>query len=100
MRTLFEDLKRTGALNRPVDSAAKLVALLRKRNFKSGDHIDFYDEKVKEACGGAGGSGGSSGASGGSGGGVGGSGGLGGGGSLGAGGGGGTGPGAGHPFLV
>merc|ERR1712098_897876 len=40
-------------LNRPVDSAAKLVALLRKRNFKSGDHIDFYDEKVKEACGGS-----------------------------------------------
>ena len=53
VRALFEDLKRTGALNRPVDSAAKLVALLRKRNFKSGDHIDFYDEKVKEACGGS-----------------------------------------------
>ena len=71
MRTLFEDLKRTGALNRPIDSAAKLVALLRKRNFKSGDHIDFYDEKVKEACGGSGASGGSSGASGGGGGGSG-----------------------------
>jgi len=56
VRALFEDLKRTGALNRPVDSAAKLVALLRKRNFKSGDHIDFYDEKVKEACGGSSGS--------------------------------------------
>ena len=51
---MFEDLKRTGALLRPADSAAKLVALLRKRNFKSGDHVDFYDEKVKEACGGAG----------------------------------------------
>ena len=50
---MFEDLKRTGALLRPADSAAKLVALLRKRNFKSGDHVDFYDEKVKEACGGA-----------------------------------------------
>ena len=52
---MFEDLKRTGALLRPADSAAKLVALLRKRNFKSGDHVDFYDEKVKEACSGAGG---------------------------------------------
>merc|ERR1719283_658392 len=56
VRTLFEDLKRTGALNRPVDSASKLVALLRRRNFKSGDHIDFYDEKVKEAVGSGGGS--------------------------------------------
>jgi len=66
VRTLFEDLKRTGALNRPVDSAAKLVALLRKRNFKSGDHIDFYDEKVKEACGvGGGTTGGGSGTAGG-----------------------------------
>jgi len=55
VRTMFEDLKRTGALLRPADSAAKLVALLRKRNFKSGDHVDFYDEKVKEACSGAGG---------------------------------------------
>merc|ERR1719495_2768195 len=52
VRTMFEDLKRTGALLRPTDSASKLVALLRKRNFKSGDHVDFYDEKVKEACGG------------------------------------------------
>lgn len=51
VRTMFEDLKQTGALLRPADSAAKLVALLRKRNFKSGDHVDFYDEKVKEACG-------------------------------------------------
>lgn len=50
VRTMFEDLKRTGALLRPADSASKLVALLRKRNFKSGDHVDFYDEKVKEAC--------------------------------------------------
>ena len=48
-----------------------MVALLRKRNFKSGDHIDFYDEKVKEACGGSvtgasggGGSGGAGGSSG------------------------------------
>lgn len=51
VRTMFEDLKRTGALLKPADSASKLVALLRKRNFKSGDHIDFYDDKVKEACG-------------------------------------------------
>jgi len=65
VRTLFEDLKRTGALNRPSDSAAKLVALLRKRNFKSGDHIDFYDEKVKEACGNSDGSGNSGSSSGG-----------------------------------
>lgn len=53
VRTMFEDLKQTGALLRPSDSAAKLVALLRKRNFKSGDHVDFYDEKVKEACAGS-----------------------------------------------
>ena len=58
---MFEDLKRTGALLRPTDSASKLVALLRKRNFKSGDHVDFYDKKVEEACGGAGAAGGSTG---------------------------------------
>jgi len=51
VKQTFEDLKRTGALLRPVDSASKLIALLRKRNFKSGDHVDFYDETVKEACG-------------------------------------------------
>jgi sepiapterin reductase len=50
VRTMFEDLKRNGALLKPGDSASKLVALLRKRNFKSGDHVDYYDEKVKEAC--------------------------------------------------
>lgn len=50
VRTMFEDLKRTGALLKPADSASKLVALLRRRNFTSGDHIDFYDEKVAEAC--------------------------------------------------
>jgi hypothetical protein len=48
---MFEDLKRTGALLKPADSASKLVALLRRRNFKSGDHVDYYDEKVKEAGG-------------------------------------------------
>jgi len=53
VRTMFEDLKRTGALLKPADSASKLVALLRRRNFKSGDHIDFYDERVQEACSGA-----------------------------------------------
>jgi len=57
VRTMFEDLKRTGALLKPADSASKLVALLRRRNFKSGDHIDFYDEKVKEASGGGSGGG-------------------------------------------
>jgi len=51
VRTVFEDLKRTGALLKPAESASKLVALLRRRNFKSGDHIDFYDERVQEACG-------------------------------------------------
>jgi len=61
VRAMFEDLKRTGALLRPTDSASKLVALLRKRNFKSGDHVDFYDKKVEEACGGAGAAGGSTG---------------------------------------
>ena len=49
---MFEDLKRTGALLKPEDSAAAMVALLRKRNFQSGDHVDFYDDKVKEAVGG------------------------------------------------
>eukprot|EP00092_Neocalanus_flemingeri_P016515 GFUD01017869.1.p1 GENE.GFUD01017869.1~~GFUD01017869.1.p1 ORF type:complete len:295 (+),score=77.09 GFUD01017869.1:672-1556(+) len=64
VRTMFEDLKRTATLLRPTDSASKLVALLRKRNFKSGDHVDFYDDKVKEACGGeGGGAGGSAGGS-------------------------------------
>jgi len=56
VRTMFEDLKRTGALLKPSDSAGKLVALLRRRNFKSGDHVDYYDEKVKEAGEGGGGS--------------------------------------------
>jgi len=51
VRTMFEDLKRTGSLLKPAESASKLVALLRRRNFKSGDHIDFYDERVQEACG-------------------------------------------------
>merc|ERR1711974_225976 len=49
VRTMFEDLKRTGALLKPSDSAGKLVALLRRRNFKSGDHVDYYDEKVEAA---------------------------------------------------
>merc|ERR1712037_878801 len=53
---MIEDLKRTGALLKPSDSAGKLVALLRRRNFKSGDHVDYYDEKVKEAGEGGGGS--------------------------------------------
>jgi len=52
---MFEDLKRTRSLLNPSDSAQKLVALLRKRNFKSGDHVDYYDEKVKEAGGEGGG---------------------------------------------
>ena len=49
---MFEDLKRSGALLKPEESAAAMVALLRKRNFQSGDHVDFYDDKVKEATGG------------------------------------------------
>merc|ERR1711936_1371916 len=51
VRTMFEDLKRTGALLKPEDSALALVAVLRKRNFQSGDHVDFYEDKVKEAVG-------------------------------------------------
>jgi len=54
VRAMFEDLKRSGALLKPEESAAAMVALLRKRNFQSGDHVDFYDDKVKEATGGAG----------------------------------------------
>eukprot|EP00088_Acartia_fossae_P038597 TRINITY_DN40039_c0_g1_i1.p1 TRINITY_DN40039_c0_g1~~TRINITY_DN40039_c0_g1_i1.p1 ORF type:complete len:274 (+),score=7.15 TRINITY_DN40039_c0_g1_i1:226-1047(+) len=49
VRTMFEDLKRNGSLLRPTDSASVLVALLRKRNFKSGDHVDYYDDICKEA---------------------------------------------------
>ena len=48
---MFEDLKRSGALLKPEDSALALVAVLRKRNFQSGDHVDFYEDKVKEAVG-------------------------------------------------
>merc|ERR1719400_2192585 len=51
VRTMFEDLKRSGALLKPEDSALALVAVLRKRNFQSGDHVDFYEDKVKEAIG-------------------------------------------------
>jgi len=53
VRTMFEDLKRTGALLKPADSAGKLVGLLRRRNFKSGDHVDYYDDKCKEGGAGA-----------------------------------------------
>jgi len=49
VRATFEDLKRNGSLLRPSDSASILVALLRKRNFKSGDHVDYYDDVSKEA---------------------------------------------------
>ena len=51
VRTMFEDLKRNGSLLRPCDSAAVLIALLRKQNFKSGDHVDFYDDIAKDAGG-------------------------------------------------
>ena len=54
VRTMFEDLKRSGALLKPEDSALALVAVLRKRNFQSGDHVDFYEDKVKEAVGSSG----------------------------------------------
>lgn len=46
VRTMFEDLKKAGGLLKPADSATRLVALLRRRNFKSGDHVDYYDEKL------------------------------------------------------
>jgi len=49
VRTMFEGLKRNGDLLRPVDSAVILIALLKKRNFKSGDHVDYYDEVCKES---------------------------------------------------
>jgi len=49
VRTMFEDLKRNGSLLRPADSAGVLIALLRKQNFKSGDHVDYYDDVSKEA---------------------------------------------------
>ena len=40
---MFEDLKKAGGLLKPADSATRLVALLRRRNFKSGDHVDYYE---------------------------------------------------------
>jgi len=43
VRTMFEDLKKAGGLIKPANSAARLVALLRRRNFKSGDHVDYYE---------------------------------------------------------
>jgi len=46
---MFEDLRANGSLLRPADSAAILVMLLRKRTFKSGDHVDYYDVKAQEA---------------------------------------------------
>jgi len=49
VRTMFEDMKQNGRLLRPADSAATMVALLRKQNFKSGDHVDYYDDAAKEA---------------------------------------------------
>jgi hypothetical protein len=49
VRTMFEDLRANGSLLRPADSAAILVMLLRKRTFKSGDHVDYYDVKAQEA---------------------------------------------------
>ena len=41
-------MKQDGSLLQPADSAAALVALLRKQNFKSGDHVDYYDDAAKE----------------------------------------------------
>jgi len=49
VRTSFEQMKQDGSLLQPADSAAALVALLRKQNFKSGDHVDYYDDAAKEA---------------------------------------------------
>ena len=49
VRTMFEDLKRNGSLLRTADSASILVALLRKQNFKTGDHVDYYDDICKDA---------------------------------------------------
>jgi sepiapterin reductase len=49
VRTMFEDMKQNGRLLRPADSAATMVAVLRKQNFKSGDHVDYYDDAAKEA---------------------------------------------------
>ena len=46
---MFEDLKRNGSLLRTSDSASILVALLRKQNFKTGDHVDYYDDICKDA---------------------------------------------------
>jgi len=44
VRSMFHDMKQNGSLLKPSDSALKLIAILRRRSFKSGDHIDYYSD--------------------------------------------------------
>lgn len=32
----------------PMDSATRLVDILERRNFKSGDHIDYFDNPAEQ----------------------------------------------------
>lgn len=54
VRTIFEDLKRSGALLKPAKSAIKLIDLLRRRTFKSGGNKDYYDDMNMEGWSGEG----------------------------------------------
>jgi len=44
VRSMFQEMKQNGKLLKPSDSALKLISLLRRRSFKSGDHIDYYSD--------------------------------------------------------
>lgn len=44
IRSAFRDMQEKGTLVNPQDSANKLVNLLKMGLYKSGEHVDFYDE--------------------------------------------------------
>lgn len=39
----FTKLFEEGNLLKPIDSAVKLIKILDDKSFKSGDHVDYYD---------------------------------------------------------
>ena len=43
VRNMFNDMIDEGKLLKAEDSAAKLVDIIVKNSFNSGDHIDFFD---------------------------------------------------------
>ena len=44
LRSFFQESFEKGTLVNPEDSARKCVDIIQKNTFKSGSHIDFYDE--------------------------------------------------------